>query len=66
MFDNAIGEFHKALQLKPDYAEAHFNLGIIYLARSEKDLAQREFEAGLKIKPDDQKARQILRAITSR
>jgi len=54
------------LALKPDFAEAHFNLGIIYLDNGDKDKAREEFEAGLKIKPDDPKARQVLNDIISR
>ncbi|HAM53177.1 MAG TPA: hypothetical protein DCP92_21680, partial [Nitrospiraceae bacterium] len=54
-----------ALRLKPNWAEARFNLGLIYLNNGSKDMGRRQFELGLKSKPDDHRARQILNSIIS-
>ncbi|MEJ2696905.1 MAG: tetratricopeptide repeat-containing serine protease family protein [Candidatus Sulfobium sp.] len=43
MYDKAVKEFEKALQLKPDYDEARFNLAIAYLFAGERDSAMKEY-----------------------
>jgi tetratricopeptide (TPR) repeat protein len=43
--------FIKALQIKPDFLEAHYNLGLIYTHRKEMKQAAAEFEQALKIDP---------------
>ena len=52
-FDEAIREFQAALRLKPDYADAHDNLGLAYQQQGRLDEAIREFQAALRLKPDD-------------
>jgi tetratricopeptide (TPR) repeat protein len=64
--DRAIEQYKMVLSLKPGYAEAHFNLGRIYLMNGSIDLARTEFESGLRDKPDDYRARQVLNSILSR
>jgi tetratricopeptide (TPR) repeat protein len=41
--------FRKALAIKPDFLEAHYNLGLIYA--NQKKMKQAEFEAVLKLEP---------------
>jgi tetratricopeptide (TPR) repeat protein len=43
--------FLKALQIKPDFLEAHYNLGLIYSHRKEMKQAAAEFEQVMKIDP---------------
>jgi tetratricopeptide (TPR) repeat protein len=64
--DRAIEQYQTALILKPDLAEPHFNLGLIYLNSGAMDMARREFELGLKINPNDYKARQVLNNVNSK
>ena len=43
-------------RVKPDYAEAHNNLGLLWLNAGKRDAAAREFRAALRLKPDYQTA----------
>jgi tetratricopeptide (TPR) repeat protein len=43
--------FRKAIEIRPDFLEAHFNLGLIYANRKEMKEAAAEFEAVLTIDP---------------
>jgi tetratricopeptide (TPR) repeat protein len=49
----AVAHFQAALRLRPDYADAHYNLGIA-LANQPGNMpeALRHFEAALKLRPD--------------
>ena len=38
-YDDAIADFEKAIELKPDYADAYFNLGITYHLKHDEDKA---------------------------
>jgi Tfp pilus assembly protein PilF len=51
--ENAIGAFRMSLQIKPDYAEAHVNLGNAYLTRGMLDDALREFMTALSLQSLD-------------
>jgi Tfp pilus assembly protein PilF len=62
--DMAIEQYKAALSLKPDYAEAHFNLGLIYLNNGASDMARTEFELVLRSKPNHYKAQQLLNFIS--
>jgi tetratricopeptide (TPR) repeat protein len=44
--------FRKAITLKPDFIEAHFNLGLILIHQKKTEGAAEEFEAVRKINPD--------------
>jgi tetratricopeptide (TPR) repeat protein len=50
--DKAIIHFQKALQIKPDYAEAHYNFGNALLKKGGVDEAIDHFQRALQIKPD--------------
>lgn len=75
--DQAIGEYEKAVKLKPDYAEAHFNLALSYHTKAKlgtndnvlyrKALA--EYKLYLKYSPRGDlasKAKQNIRAVEAR
>ena len=51
-FDEAIAHYRKALEIKPDYAGAHFNLGMALAGRGQFDEAIAHFQKALEIKPD--------------
>ena len=38
-YDEAIADFEKAVELKPDYADAYFNLGRTYFIKNNEDKA---------------------------
>ena len=50
--DEAIAHYRKALEIKPDYAEAHYNLGIALAGRGQVDEAIAHYRKALEIKPD--------------
>ena len=47
--DNAINDFKKAISLKPDFAEAHYNLGVIFQKIDQIDNAYNCYENALKL-----------------
>ena len=38
-YDEAIADFEKAIEIKPDYADAYFNLGRTYYLKNDEDKA---------------------------
>ena len=50
--DEAIAHLQKALEIKPDYAEAHNNLGSLLPKRDRVDGAIAHYQKALEIKPD--------------
>jgi Flp pilus assembly protein TadD len=40
--EDAISHFSKALEIKPDFAKAHYNLGVVYRSKGVYDLAFKE------------------------
>jgi len=51
-FDTAISYYEKALAIKPDYAEAHYNLGFSLHRLGQLDAAVRSYKKVVAIKPD--------------
>jgi predicted TPR repeat methyltransferase len=50
--DRAISYYEKALSIKPDYAEAHYNLGFSFHKNGQLDAAVKSFKKVVAIKPD--------------
>ena len=50
--DTAISYYEKALAIKPDYAEAHYNLGFSLHRLGQLDAAVRSYKKVVAIKPD--------------
>ena len=50
--DEAIAHYQKALKIKPDYAEAHNNLGNALAGRGQVDEAIAHYQKALELKPD--------------
>ena len=50
--DDAVKDYEKALALKPDYAEAQYNLGITHRELGQIDAAIKSYKQALAIKPD--------------
>lgn len=51
-YDQCIASYQKALNLKPDFVEAHNNLGAAFKAKGQLDDAITSYQKALKIKPD--------------
>ena len=54
--DEAIAHYQQALQIKPDYAQAHNNLGNALLKAKRVDEAIVHYQKALQIKPDNAEA----------
>ncbi len=50
--DEAIAHFQKAVEIKPDYANAHQNLGVALEERGKFDAAIAQYRKALEFKPD--------------
>ena len=48
----AIGEFQKAVKLRPDFAPAYFNLGICYSTPQNRETAIENFTQAVKYNPN--------------
>ena len=48
----AAAAFEEVLRRQPNFAEAHNNLGLVWLNAGKPALAQKEFRAALALKPD--------------
>jgi len=53
-YSNALAAFEKALQLSPNSAKTHNNLGNFYISQKEPDLAEKEFRTTLRLDPANQ------------
>ena len=51
-FDAAIDSYKQALKIKPDYAEAYYNMGVALNDKGNPKAAIESYKQGLKIKPD--------------
>ncbi|PZS03691.1 MAG: hypothetical protein DLM69_02725 [Candidatus Chloroheliales bacterium] len=49
--DLALADYNKAIELKPDYADAYNNRGLIYYDKTEYDLALADFNQVIKLDP---------------
>ncbi len=50
---NALREFEKAVELDPNFVEAHLNIGAIGLSARQYEKAQASFDAVLKLQPNN-------------
>ncbi|MBI4711118.1 MAG: tetratricopeptide repeat protein [Candidatus Omnitrophica bacterium] len=48
----AVKSFSKAIELKPDFAEAYYNRGFAYYIKGKKDKALADFNKALELRPD--------------
>ena len=55
--DESIGQFNEALRIKPDYADAHYGLGVALLRQGHVDESIGHFTEALRLKPDFSQAR---------
>jgi len=53
MYDEAIAEYEKALEINPNHADAHYNLGVAYGEKGMYDEEIAEYKKALEINPND-------------
>jgi tetratricopeptide (TPR) repeat protein len=61
--DGAIPHFEKSLQLKPNYRDAHYNLGQALLRKGKVEAAMPEARAALNLDPNSSDAHGLLGAV---
>lgn len=49
--EEALGHFQKVVELKPDYAEAYFQMGSIYISQNKKAEAIASLEKFIELAP---------------
>ena len=62
-FDDAIEHYLKALAIKPNYVNCHFNLGLAYKSTNRRGKARECFEKCLSIDKNDDRARKELQLL---
>ena len=65
-YTEALRHFRGALELRPQSAEIHNNLGVTWHALGDRDRARSEIEAALKIDPEYRPAKVNLAKIAHR
>jgi len=58
--DEALQEFQKAIDLKPDFAEAYINKGILLFQIMKDEEAEKAILKALEFKPEEAKAQEVL------
>lgn len=58
--DEAVEAFRKAVELKPDLAEAYINLGLLFFRQDKTEEAEKALLKALELKPEDPKIKQAL------
>jgi Tfp pilus assembly protein PilF len=51
--EEAVGHFQRAIELQPNYPDAHYNLGVVLGRRNDVDGAIAQFRTLLKMSPND-------------
>ena len=58
--DAAVGHYRRALEINPDYADAHHNLGVALANRGDPDAAILHLRKVIEFRPGHAEARRIL------
>jgi tetratricopeptide (TPR) repeat protein len=52
LFDPALADYDAAIRLRPDYAEAYVNRGVVHYDKGDYDRAIADNDAAIRLKPD--------------
>ena len=52
MYKEAVESYKRAIRIKPDYAEAHFNLGFTYFFLNDRGSALEEYKILKGLEPE--------------
>jgi len=63
MFDQALVEYQKTIDIKPDYAKGYYNIGSVYREKKNSDEAIASFQKALETNPKYAEAHYALAAI---
>jgi tetratricopeptide (TPR) repeat protein len=61
--EEALQEFRKALELKPDYTTCYYNLGVVLEDQNRTEEAAESFRQALRLDPEHLQAKQRLALI---
>ncbi len=60
LFQNAVEEYQRVLEIEPGHIPAHNNLATVFALHGERDLAIQELETSLELDPDQPEVREQL------
>ena len=63
MYERSVEAFGKAIQIKQDFSEAYFNLGVSYVGLGKYKEAREALEKVIQMKPDSADAYESLGAV---
>ena len=56
MYEKAIADYTKAIELRPDYASAYYNRGKVFLGLKNYEKAIADYTKAIELRPDDASA----------
>jgi tetratricopeptide (TPR) repeat protein len=63
LYDQAIADYTKAIELKPDDAEAHYNRGLEYEKLGQRDEAIADYRQAISLEPGMKEAQDGLKRL---
>ncbi|SDN07908.1 rhomboid family intramembrane serine protease [Sediminibacillus halophilus] len=61
----AIDDLEESLKVKPDFAEAHYNLALLYVSHDQVDNAKQHAEKALSLQPDNKDFDNLVQRLSS-
>jgi rhomboid protease GluP len=64
-YNAATVNLERTIQLDPDFHEAHYNLALVYAELNQLDKARQSIRAAVKLKPNENSYKQLLKKLTN-
>ena len=64
--EEAVAQFREAVQINPDFPDAHYNLGMLLIAFDQPNEAAIHLREVLRLKPNDAQVKEVLRRLEAR